>query len=100
MWDKLKPSSSNPNKTERKFVKVNYSYETIFGEVGWDVLGTPLVMMTYNLEKNKTLNNWYIFHEDYSQLIEDCISLQVRVDNHMQKGELSKYMKESSLPLW
>lgn len=53
-------------------------------------------MKTYNLEKIKALNKWYAFHENYGHLIEDCISMKVRVDNHMQKGELSKYMKESS----
>lgn len=86
-------ASLRPDKPEKKFIEVNCLYETIFKEVGRDILGTPSVMRTNYLEKGKRQTKWCIFHEDYGHLVEDCISLKVRVDYHMQKGELSKYKK-------
>lgn len=42
----------------------------------------------------KALNKWCDFHEDYGHLNDDFMSLKVRVDNHIQKGNLAKYRKE------
>lgn len=87
---------SKSDKPKRKFIEVNCSWETLFMEVGQDVLGAPSTMRTNNLAKRKASNRWCVFHEDFGHLIKDCISLKVYVDNHIQKGKSSKHKKEPS----
>lgn len=81
--DDFTPSLSRPKKAENKFIKVNCCNETISKEFGMNVLGTPSIMKTNNLENRKASNKWFTFYEDYEHLIEDCISLKVWVDNQI-----------------
>lgn len=53
-------------------------------------------MKDENTEKQKTSYKWCNFQKDYGNLIEDCISFKVYMDNHLQWGELTKYSKDSS----
>lgn len=56
MWDDSKPISSKVENPEKKLIKVNFPYETMFKEADRDVLGTHLAMKIDNLEKWKTFN--------------------------------------------
>lgn len=66
----------------------------IFEEDRWEVLGMPSAMKLENLEKGKASNKWFKFHEDFGHVTDYCMSLKMRVDNHLQRGELTKYKKE------
>lgn len=52
-------------------------------------------MKLENLERRKASNKWYEFYEDLVHMADDCMSLKVTVDNHLQRGELFKYKEES-----
>lgn len=79
--DEANPSSSKPYKCEKKFIEVNFSYKTMYKEVGRDIMGTPSITRVNNPETRKASNKWCVFHEDYDHLTKDSISLKVCVNN-------------------
>lgn len=95
-WDDSKPGLSKTERPEKKFIGVNCSYFVIFKEVEGEILGTPSAMKNESLAKRKASNKWCDFYEDYGHLIKDFIWLKVRVDNHLQRCELTKYKKNIS----